>query len=443
MSESQDIEYKQSWRDEYLKWICGFANAQGGKLYIGVDDNGNGIGVKNLKKLLEDIPNMIRNHLGIKADVNKHIIDGKDCIEICVTPSSFPVNYHGDYYFRSGSTNQQLVGPVLSEFISKKTGLKWEDVTVDGITVDDLDPMSFKIFRREALNSKRMTREDLNVSNEELLRNLHLIKDGKLTRAAVLLFYDDPGIVQEGSYLKIGKFGEDLEYQDIIEGSIINIADKAIDVLFLKYLKAKITYEHDRRVETYPYSRDALREAIFNALAHNCYMFGVPIQVRVEEDAIIISNSCILPDGWTVETLMQSHESIPYNPKIAGVFYRAGYIETWGRGVKKIIDACAELGSDTPVYSILGHGLRIRFPALQLAEVKRQGEALNEALNDALNKTILEALMMDPGLKQKALAEVVGVSRSTIQRVMLDLQNKGILIRKGGKKKGYWEIVSN
>ena len=70
MAESQNIEWKESWRDEYLKWICGFANAQGGKIYIGKKDDGTVIGVSDAKKLVEDIPNKIQKKLGIVADVN-------------------------------------------------------------------------------------------------------------------------------------------------------------------------------------------------------------------------------------------------------------------------------------------------------------------------------------------------------------------------------------
>ena len=90
MSESQNIEWKESWRDEYLKWICGFANAQGGRIYIGTDDRGTVIGVTDCKKLLEDIPNKVRDILGIIVDVNLLIQDGKEYIEICVNPSSYP-----------------------------------------------------------------------------------------------------------------------------------------------------------------------------------------------------------------------------------------------------------------------------------------------------------------------------------------------------------------
>lgn len=285
MAESQNVEYKESWREEYLKWICGFANAQGGKIYIGINDAGEVVGVKNSKKLLEDIPNTIQNTMGIVADVNLHSKDGLDYIEIVVNPSAYPVNYRGEYHYRSGSTKQRLTGIALSEFIMRKTGVRWEDVTVDDISVSDLDDESFKIFRREALRSKRMTKAELDIPNEELLSKLHLMRDGKLKRSAVLLFYGDPSVIQNGSYVKIGKFGEgpDLQYQDTLEGSLITTADKVIDLIYLKYLKAKITYEHDRRVETYRFARDAIREAVYNAIAHNCFMFGTPIQIILRD----------------------------------------------------------------------------------------------------------------------------------------------------------------
>ena len=119
MAESQNIEYKESWRDEYLKWVCGFANAQGGTIYIGIDDAGNVVGVENAKKLLEDIPNKIQSGLGIVADVNKLTKDGKDYLEIRVKPSAFPISYHGEFHYRSGATKPLLTGMALSEFITR------------------------------------------------------------------------------------------------------------------------------------------------------------------------------------------------------------------------------------------------------------------------------------------------------------------------------------
>ena len=80
--ESQNIEFKESWRDEYQKWICGFANAQGGVLYVGVKDNGEVCGVRGAKKLMEDIPNKVRDMMGILVEVNLKEKDGKQYLEI-------------------------------------------------------------------------------------------------------------------------------------------------------------------------------------------------------------------------------------------------------------------------------------------------------------------------------------------------------------------------
>ena len=114
MAESQNIEWKESWRDEYLKWICGFANAQGGKIYIGTNDDGTVIGIQDSKKLMEDIPNKVRDILGIIVDVNLLSEDGKEYIEICVSSNTYPVNYRGEYHYRSGSTKQLLKGQALN-----------------------------------------------------------------------------------------------------------------------------------------------------------------------------------------------------------------------------------------------------------------------------------------------------------------------------------------
>ena len=103
MAENQNIEFKESWRDEYLKWICGFANAQGGKMYIGVRDNGEVCGVTDAKRLMEDIPNKVKDVLGIIVDVNQLKEGELDYIEIVVANYPYPISYKGHYYSRSAA----------------------------------------------------------------------------------------------------------------------------------------------------------------------------------------------------------------------------------------------------------------------------------------------------------------------------------------------------
>ena len=441
MAESQNIEWKESWRDEYLKWICGFANAGGGCIYIGVDDEGKVVGVQNGKRLLEEIPNKIQTNLGFLADVNLLSKNDLEYIEIIVSPSSYPVSYKGEYHFRSGSTKQVLRGTALTEFISSKTGIRWEDSVIEGVAVEDLDKESFDIFRREAVRSKRMTKDDLNMSNAELLDSLDLLKDGKLTRAAVLLFHRTPQKWMFGTYTRIGKFGKgsDLQYQDEVIGSLFMQAERVIELIYLKYLKAPITYDNLTRVETYPFPKDAVREALYNALVHSRWSAGIPIQIRIEDDAMYISNECVFPSDWTMESLLQRHQSRPYNPKIARAFFRAGYIESWGRGIQKIFEVCNEYGALQPKYVVHSEDIMLKLAAVSITD-KHVLKLDSQAENTALKMKIVEYLQNQPTATQKELQEALNETRTHIQKIVKELVGEGKIERKGGKRFGYWEV---
>ena len=132
-NENQVVEWKESWQDKYLEWICGYANAQGGTLYIGIDDNGNilGLDAKTIKKLLEDIPNKITAAFGITCDVNQKSKDDKKYIQIEVKKSRLPLNLRGHYYYRTGSVKKEITGLELTEFIIKSSGKSYDAMTSD------------------------------------------------------------------------------------------------------------------------------------------------------------------------------------------------------------------------------------------------------------------------------------------------------------------------
>lgn len=190
--ESQHTEWKESWRDEYIKWICGFANAQGGTLYIGKDDRGQVVGLENSRRLLDDIPNKVRDLLGILVDVNVRTEGGLEYLEIVVEPYPYPVSYKGQYHYRSGSTKQELRGAALDRFLLQKQGKRWDGVPVPHVSVSDLKADTFEAFRRRAFRSKRVDEEVVRDSNASLLENLHLTEGEYLKRAAILLFHPNP-----------------------------------------------------------------------------------------------------------------------------------------------------------------------------------------------------------------------------------------------------------
>ena len=348
MSESQNIEYKESWRDEYLKWICGFANAQGGRIYIGINDKQEIVGVADSKRLMEDIPNKIVNYLGIVADVNLlHSNEDKEFIEIVVEPSNVPIAYHGQYHYRSGSTKQEMKGTALQQFILKKMGRSWDDTTNDSAKLDDIDRNAIDYFLRRAINAQRIAPSLNGEDTHNVLHNLRLLsEDGHLKNAAILLFGKEPLRFFPGVEFHIGRFGmneADLIFQDVVEGNILQMADKVVALLRSKYLISPIHYEGMQRIEPLEIPEDALREMIYNSLVHKLYV-GVPIQMWVFNDHIELWNEGKLPDAITIDTLVEKHSSHPRNQLVASVFYKAGFIESWGRGIRKINEAFDKAG---------------------------------------------------------------------------------------------------
>ena len=363
MPESQNIEYKSSWRDEYLKWICGFANANGGSIFIGKDDAGNVVGVTDAKKLLEEIPNKVRDTLGIMVDVNLHTTAQGNFIEIIVEGYPYPVNYKGQYHYRSGSTKQELKGTALDKFLLQKKGKRWDGVPVPNIIVTDLKQETFEFFRKRAIKSQRIEEDILTDMNEHLIENLQLKENDFLKRAAILLFHAEPEKFVTGAYIKIGYFetDDDLKFQDEIHGNLFEQIEKTMDLLFTKYIKAEISYEGINRIEKYEYPRDAVREALLNAIAHKDYSGGTPIQISVYNDKIIFWNEGQLPENWTIENLLIKHPSKAYNPDIANALFRSGYIESWGRGTLKMIRECKLAGLPKPIYFYDMSGFFVEF----------------------------------------------------------------------------------
>jgi len=155
------------------------------------------------------------------------------------------------------------------------------------------------------------------------------------------------GIIKIGYFSLVGAFGEnaelieDLQYQDVVEGPLLLQVDKAIDLIFTKYFKALVDYEGIQRTETYMLTRAMIRELLLNAVNHKDYATGVPVQVSIYEDRIVIFNM----GSWskrvpTDERVYEKHESVPHNPKIADVSFRSGDVESWGRGFLKIKAEC-------------------------------------------------------------------------------------------------------
>lgn len=434
MDENQNIEWKQSWQDDYLKWVCGFANAQGGIIYIGKDDDGKTVGAPNYRKLLEDIPNKIRDFLGVVCDVNLLQESRLNFIEIKVPPYSVPISFKGRYYYRSGSTKLELTGNALSEFLLKKTGKSWDEVIEDLAIMDDIDDNAIRIFLADAVKSGRIPEVD-GLSKEEILDKLRLSEAGRLKRAAIILFGKDPNRFYSSIRVKIGKFGiddTDLQYQEVIEGNIIFLLKEVIFQLDQKFLVKKIEFEGIQRLEKWGYPMPAIREMLLNALVHRIYG-GSTIQIRVFDHKISIWNEGLLPVGLDLEALKRQHASRPRNLLIADICFKAGYIDLWGRGTLKIIQACKQAGLPDPKIEELDGG--IQFILFNQEEIIVEDWWKVAGLNER-QKRALEFVSKNRYITNKDYQELNNVGKTTATEELTQMLEKGIFAAPLAKGRG-------
>ena len=429
MLESQNIEFKSNWREDCLKWICGFANANGGKLFIGIDNNGKVTGIENHKGLMEQLPNKFRDILGVYAEVNLHRENNKPFLEIVVPRFDVPISVRGKYYIRTGSTLQELKGPSLNEFILKRNGRTWDDIPEQRASVNDIDETSIEQFLKDTRKAKRINLED-DIRVPDLLEKLRLSEAGHLKRAAIVLFGKDPGKFYPNTTVKIGKFGDsnaDLKFHEVVEGNLIQLKERIVQLLNTKFFIHPIEFAGMQRIERDDYPVAAVREMILNALVHRNYM-GAPTQIRLHDGDFSVWNDGGLPEGITEEDLKKVHRSKPRNPLIADACFKAGYVDAWGRGTLKIIEASMEAGLPEPTLKEEQGGF------LSMIYKDRFTE-------DQLNKMGLDDRQVEAVLFVKKHGEitnsiyqkVAGVSKATATRNIKELEEKGVLKNTGTK----------
>lgn len=436
MDESQNIEFKESWRDEYLKWVCGFANANGGKIYIGVENDAphNVVDLPDADKLMEDIPNKVCDVLGIMVDVNLLHDGDKRYIEIVVEPYPYPVTYKGQYHYRSGSTKQELKGAALNKFLLDRIGVRWCNVPAPSVKLEDLSSESIQDFKESGIKRKRMDADVLADSTTDFLSSLDMLVDGQITRAGVLMFHPKPEKLFPGAFIKIGFFrsDSDLAFQDEIHGSLVRQVDRTFDLLTTKYMNYLISFEGLQRIENPPYPEGPLRECILNSVSHKDYAEQVPIQISVYPDRIVFWNPGSLPESWTVENLLKKHPSRAFNPAIANAFFRCGEVDAWGRGIGKIVDGAISEKLLPPIFDTSFGGLMVTFYSSPTAQLKEAG------ISERGIQTV-EFALRNGRITNTDVQEIAKVSKPTATRILASLSE--YLEVKGTTGKGTYYIV--
>ena len=367
--ENQTVEYKESWHDKYLEWVCGYANAKGGTLYIGIEDGTKvPVGVKKANKLMEDIPNTIRNTMGIVADVTLLKKSGKDVIRIKVKPSAFPVSYHGGFHYRTGAVKMQMTGPALTQFLMEKSGQEWDAIPCNGgYRASDFTFIALN-NRYKKVNGGKLTKGDLEsfgITTET----------GVLTNTGALLADESPishSRVFCTRWNGLGMTAGTMDASDDQEysGGLLQLLKYAEDFVRLHSRRAWHKRPTDR-VNFREYPERSIQEMVINGLVHRDYIeYGSEVHIDIFDDRIEITS----PGGMPGERKVQEYPNarrIPSrrrNKCLADMFERLDLMERKGSGFKKLFEdyekLSVNLGKRMPVLESESDYFRVTLPNL-------------------------------------------------------------------------------
>ena len=441
--EGQTVERKESLgeRREIVETCAAFASAQGGRIFIGVRDNGVIVGVQTGKGTLEGLANDIAQNTVPKLVPAITTVQEAGQIVIVVeveeNPTK-PVSAYGRAYRRSGRTNQVLTASEIAELYFTSRGVTWDETARTDATLDDIDAEKVRKFLSRA-RSERQWEIDAQTPVEPALRQLNLMKNGQLTIAALLLFGKNPQRFLLQAKMRCARFkGDDeVEFLDlkVIEGDIIQQVEEAMAFVRRNTsMAAKIDGKLER-TERWEYPPDAVREAITNAVCHRDYADSGNAVVKVFDGRLEVSNPGGLPAGMTVEDLKQPHESKPRNKLVADAFFLIKYIEQFGTGIQRIINDCQEAGVPEPKFESRAGAFRIVFLRAIALEERLAASKLNERQLKAVRYASQRGR-----ITREEYETVTGAARATAHRDVVALIRKGLFTPEGMGRKAWYRL---
>jgi len=387
-SESETLELKRTTgeRREAARTICAMLNHRGGRVIFGVEPDGRIIGQMVSDRTVEEVAQELGE---IEPPVFPSIervdfAEGRQLLVVTAQPGSGqPYSYRGHAYRRVGNTSRQLSREEYNRILLERLhgDQRWENQPATSWSVADLDVAEITKTLEESIRRGRAddpgTRDPA-----EMLRGFGLMKDGRILRAAAVLFGRAERIEAElpQGLLRVARFrGKDkTEFLDNrqFHGNAFDLLLKAERFLRENLpVAGRIQPNVFERVDDPLYPPVALREALANAFCHRDYSIGGgSISLGVYDDRLEITSTGTLHFGLTPEALYLPHESLPWNPLIARVFYRRGVIEAWGRGTINMEELTVRAGLPRPDIFEAGGCVTVRFsptryvPPLRVAQ---------------------------------------------------------------------------
>ena len=438
------VERKESLgeRREIVETCAAFASARGGRIYIGVRENGTVVGVQIGRGTLEGLANDVAQNTVPKQvpaittvqEAGQTVI----VIEVAENPTK-PVSAYGRAYRRSGRTNQVLSAGEVAELYLASRGMTWDETTRAEATLDDIDANKVREFLNRA-RAERQWEIDPQTPVGPALNQLTLLRNGQLTIAALLLFAKNPQRFFVQATLRCARFKgtTELTFLDMkpMEGDIIGQVEAAMTFI-QRNTSMAVTFEGElERKERWEYPLEAVREAVTNAVCHRDYADSANAVVKIFDDRLEVWNPGGLPPGLSVEDLKKPHESKPRNKLIARCFFLIKYIEQFGTGTGRMVQDCRDAGVPEPEFESSDDAFRIIFRRFAPAEQRFAQLGLNQRQIKGLNQALKKVR-----ITRQEYMSAAGCTERTAKRDLLELVQKNVLVRHGKTKGSWYELA--
>lgn len=491
--ENRVLELKKSTGElkDGMKSACAFLNTDGGWVIFGITPT-------SLKIVGQQVTDNTRKEIGQEIAKLYPAIDLKpiyvpapdkdDFYVIAIHLNAWPrgtapYTYDNRPYYRLESITKVMPREMFEARIreSQPHLYAWERQQADGINIEDLDESLIAGAVRGGVKGGRLSSSALSETTENILSKFQLLNEGKPNNAAVALFAKETGWYTQLE-LRMARFkgnGKN-EFGDnqSLKGNIFKLFDAGM-AFFFKHLNLSGKITGTRRQEELEIPYVALREALTNALCHRTYDdLGPSVGIAIYDDRVEITNPGRFPAHLTAETIKQPHDSHPRNPLIANVLYLSTYLEKWGSGVARIIEACKEQGVPEPTYEDRGGFIHIVFKrksyiqanktdndtqdyengrqksenvdrkSRQKSEkVDRKSRQKNENVDrkggQKTREAIFDLITANSKITSAQIAEILGIHRSGVARHLKKLQEEGLIKREGPDNGGQWIVIKN
>ena len=438
MIENTTTEFKREYMDDIKYAVVAFANTDGGKIYIGIDDNGSVQGIENTDETMLRITNMIRD--SIRPDVTMFTecvvenMEGKAIVVLTVqrgTARPYYLSGKGirpeGVYVRQSASSVPASETAILNMIKETSGDRYEDARSinQQLTFEKAEGH----FAKRNLPFGTQQKRTLNIiGSDGTYTNLGMLLSDQCVHTIKLAVFD-------GSKKSVFRDRKELS------GSLLTQLEDAYSYID-QFNRTRAEFEGLDRIDKRDYPSDALREALLNAVTHCDYSFSAPTLISIFDDRIEFVTIGGLVRGLTFDDIMLGVSALR-NQNLANVFYRLKLIEAYGTGILKINECYADCAVK-PQFEVTDNAFKITLPNINYTgEHKIVTTAAPLKVTDKANRQeILLRLAEKQGyIIRKDVEAELNVSQATAILILRDMVEKGLLIKEGSGKQQKYRIA--